>query len=178
MDEKEGIVLLHKYAPDEKSFEINLKHSKAVQKLALKIADEILHTGFYVDVDFIKSAALLHDIGRFKCPPKSKNSIAHGIEGAEILLKEKLPAEALVAARHIGAGISKKDIKEQKLDLPDEDYIPETIEEKIIAYADNLFEYDKQITITKALKEFKEISESAYKRAKALHEEINELRKR
>jgi uncharacterized protein len=177
MKEKEAIALLHKYAPDEKALKSVLAHAKAVQKLAVKIANDILHTGFYVDVNFIKTASLLHDIGRFKCPPRSKDSIAHGVEGAEILLKEKLPKEALVCARHIGAGITKKEIIERKLPLPHEDYIPETIEEKIIAYADNLIDKDKEIKYKQALKEFEEISKEAVEMLKNLHDEIEELRK-
>ena len=110
--EKEAIVILKKYAPDAKIYKIILEHSKKVQKIALKIANEILNTGFFVDVEFIKAATLLHDIGRFKCPP-GKDSIRHGVIGAEILLQEKLPAEALVCARHLGAGITKEEIIEK-----------------------------------------------------------------
>jgi uncharacterized protein (TIGR00295 family) len=177
MDEKEAIALLRKYASDEESFQKVLAHSKLVQKIAVKIAKDIMDNGYFVDLDFIETASLLHDIGRFKCPPNTKDSIKHGVEGAEIMLQEKLPHESLVCARHLGAGITKEDIINKKLPLAPEDYVPETIEEKIIAHADNLTAGDKEITIEQSIERFrKEIGEEFAERIKKLNEEIEELR--
>jgi len=175
MNEDQAIQLLKKYSKDEDSFKIVLNHSKAVQKVALKIAKEILENSYYVDLDLIKTASLLHDIGRLIT--EKKDMIQHGVNGAEILIKEKLPEEALVAARHIGAGITKQDIEEQKLNLPKKDYMPETIEEKIITHADNLIAKDKEIKPEKAIERLrKEVNDKIGKRAKDLYEEIEELR--
>jgi uncharacterized protein len=46
---------------------------------------------------------------------------------------------ALVCERHIGAGISTADIRQQHLPLPNRDMIPISIEEQIICYADKFF---------------------------------------
>lgn len=181
MEEEDAINLLKKHSSDEKSLKIVLDHSKAVQKVALRIAKKVMDNGYLVDIDFIKTASLLHDIGRFNCPP-GKRSVEHGVEGAEILLKENLPEEALVAARHIGGGISKEDIKEQKLPLAEEDYIPETLEEKIITYADQLIFEDsegnfvREGTVEERMEDRKKqgLPKSAEK-LKKLHEEITSL---
>ncbi len=103
----DAIKLLKKYAKDEDSFKKVLKHSEAVRDVAKDIAKDIKD----VDLDFIESASLLHDIGRFQCGPESEDNIRHGIVGAEILREEGLKEHALVAERHLGAGISKEDLE-------------------------------------------------------------------
>ena len=172
LNEKEAIKLLRKYAPSEKDFKGVLKHSKAVQKIALEIGKKVKN----VDLDFIKSAALLHDIGRFKSGLSGKDVVKHGIFGAEILRKECLPEYALVAERHLGAGISKEDIIEQGLDLPLKDYIPISKEEKIITHADNLIEEDKEISVKKAVERFeKELGKKVGEKIRRLAEDIEKL---
>lgn len=173
ISEKKAVELLRKYAPDEKTFRIVLAHSKKGQEIALKIAKNIPEA----DNEFIKIAMLLHDIGRFKCPPRTKNSIRHGIEGAKILRKENFFKYARVAERHLGVGITKEDIKKQKLDLPLKDYIPESIEEKIIAHADNLLFGDKEGTIQQVIERYtKEISKEYGERIKKFHNELEKLK--
>ncbi len=145
--EKKAIKLLRKYSPNEKTFRIVLNHSKKVQEVALRLSKNI-----NCDKDFIKTASLLHDIGRFKY--FKKDTIKHGIEGERILRKNNLYKYAKVAERHIGAGISKKDIKEQKLPLPLKDYVPRTIEEKMIAHADNLVFGSREVPFKKVVDRF------------------------
>ena len=101
----------------------------------------------------------------------------HGVVGSVILRKEGHPQEALIAERHLGPGISREDILEQDLDLPHQDFIPESYEEKIVCYADKLISGVKEITIEESKKRFKkEIGEKCEARLQALHEEISELR--
>lgn len=175
LTEKKAECLLKKYAPDKDSFEKVYKHSKAVQELALEIAKKARGT----DLEFIRIASLLHDIGRFECPPKKGKTILHGIRGAEILRKEGLDERfALVCERHLGAGITKEDIKKNSLPLPDKDFVPESKEEKIIAYADNLISGHKRIRIQDAIKRFrKEIGEECACKIKSLHKEIIEMQR-
>lgn len=52
---------------------------------------------------------------------------------------EGYPRHARVCERHTGAGLTKHDIISQKLPLPEEDFLPETIEEKVICYADKFY---------------------------------------
>jgi len=169
MNEKQAIALLKKYSKgDEKVFKLVLNHSKAVQKVALDLSKNIPG----IDLNLIKIGSLLHDIGRFGCPPRTELSIRHGIRGAEILRKEGYKELARIAERHLGAGISKEDIEEQNLNLPKRDFMPLTKEEKIIACADN-FVFGKRIgTIEEVVRRFsKEVSPKIGKRAKDLYDE-------
>lgn len=91
-------------------------------------------TKFYdnVDLNLIKAGCMLHDVGR-----TITNGIEHAYLGADLLrdleVDEKI---CLITERHIGAGITADEAK--ALGLPDRNYIPETIEEKIVAHSDNL----------------------------------------
>ena len=168
MNEQEAINLLKKYSNDEKTFDIVLKHSKKVQEMAFRIAKKIEG----VDLEFVKISALLHDIGRFSSP----STIRHGVVGGEILRKEGYEKLAQLTERHLGIGITKEDIINQKLDLPEKDFVPITIEEKIVAYADNLVFGDKEGTIQEVMDRFrKEFGEAYVKKIKKLHDELQKL---
>ncbi|OIO63501.1 phosphohydrolase [Candidatus Woesearchaeota archaeon CG_4_10_14_0_2_um_filter_33_10] len=174
--EKEAVELLRKYSTDDESFNKVLNHSRAVQKLALEIAEEV-KKNHDVDINLVKIGSLLHDIGRFKC--YKENSIRHGVVGGEILIKEGLKKYARIAETHIGVGITKKDIEKQGLDLPLKDFVPETTEEKIITYADNLIFGSRVGTIKEVIERYrKELGEEYVERVKKSHNEIEKLRKR
>ena len=88
---------------------------------------------------------MLHDIGIFKCDAAgiqcfgTEPYIGHGRIGAELLRSEGFPRHARVCERHTGAGITKAQIIAQNLPLPQQDFLPETMEEKVICYADKFF---------------------------------------
>lgn len=168
--EKQAIALLKKYSPNERIFKLVLTHSKKVQQVALKLAKNI-----DCDKEFIKTAALLHDMGRFKY--FKKDIVKHGIHGAKILRKHKLLKHAKVCERHLGAGINKKDIKEQKLPLPLKCYIPLTKEECIITQADNLVFGDEEVPFKKVVKRFeKELGPYGVKKLMLLKKKIDRLK--
>ncbi|MDP2750491.1 MAG: HD domain-containing protein [Nanoarchaeota archaeon] len=142
ISEDKAVELLRtSFGRNDYGFRKVLEHSRAVQRTALGIAKKLARKGIFLDIPFIKSGSLLHDIGRSKCPPKTKSSIKHGIIGAKLLRQKGLFRHADLAERHIGAGITKTEAK--KLGLPAKDYLPLSIEEKIIAHADNLVFGDK-----------------------------------
>lgn len=178
MEEKQAIQLLKKHANSEESYEAVLRHSQALQKLAIEIAEKIQtkHPEMNIDVEFIKVACILHDIGRFECPP-GKNSYKHGVIGAKILRDEGVDERyALVCERHVGPGIPASDVERQGLDLPVKDYVPLSIEEKIITYADNLLWGDEPQPSQKIVERFNsEIDENVGARAKQLNDEIEGL---
>ncbi len=123
---------------------ILIAHSHQVARLAVTIAGQVGRSE-PVDIDFVEQAAMLHDIGMLYTDTPilgchgDKPYIAHGILGAELLSKENMPRHALVCERHIGVGLTVEDIKLQSLPLPLRDMRPQTLEEKIIAYADLFF---------------------------------------
>jgi uncharacterized protein len=136
------------YAPESVSCRILLMHSMAVAEKALKTAARVKH--MRPDTEFIRESALLHDIGIFMTDePKigchgKKKYICHGYLGREILEKEGFPRHALVCERHIGAGITIKDIEEKNLPIPKRDMIPLSVEEQIICFADKFFSKDAE----------------------------------
>ncbi len=183
----DAIELLKKHIPDEHIQSIVINHSEKVQEVAINIANDIPD----VDIEFIKVASLLHDIGRMGCPPRSKTAILHGVKGAAILREEgrvqkkeeEFEAYARVAERHLGAGIRKITIEKQNLPLPKQDFLPETVEEKIITVADNLVEPDNgnyvEITIEKAVERFtNELGEEIGQRIKNLYDEVMNIKKK
>jgi len=106
-----------------------IKHSKCVRDLAVKIAKKA-----NADINIVELGALLHDIGRSKT-----HDIDHAIEGVKIVKKYGLSSNLIkIIERHIGAGISTEVAIE--LGLPLKDYIPLSLEEKIVCHADNLID--------------------------------------
>jgi uncharacterized protein len=125
----------------------------------------------------INIGSLLHDIGRFSCPP-GKEIIKHAYLGAEILRKEGLPDIAQIAERHIGAGITKEEIIKRNLPLPHKDFLPLTKEEKIISHVDNLTFGDKEGTFEMVVERFrKELGEKYVARFIRLKEDVDNLMK-
>jgi len=137
------------YTGHDKAKSLLLAHSHLVARLALRVVD-LVEKSASVDRVFVEQAALLHDIGMlFTDTPKlgchgDRPYITHGIIGAEILREEGFPRHALVCERHIGVGLSIEDIRDQGLPLPLRDMRPQTLEEKIIAYADLFYSKTRQ----------------------------------
>ncbi|MBA2859168.1 uncharacterized protein HNP93_001869 [Methanococcus maripaludis] len=145
-------------------------HSIAVADYVYEFGIKLLNNKYDFDLDTAVLGAILHDIGRSK-----SHNIDHGIIGSEILLKNNFNEKyAKIAERHIGAGISIKEAED--LNLPKKDYIPKTLEEKVIANADNLISGDLRVDIDFVIDKFKkrtnnEVSNKVY----ALYLEINKL---
>ncbi len=136
--------ILKKYAdPESKVYKILVEHSTSVKNLALKIAQKNPH--LIIDVELLEQAALLHDIGIVKTYAPDigcfgvKPYICHGYLGREILESEGLQKVAPFCERHTGTGISRLEIIQQNLPLPHREMSPDTIEEKILCYADKFF---------------------------------------
>ncbi|GAB6887282.1 HD domain-containing protein [Desulfothermus okinawensis JCM 13304] len=170
--EKQAIDLLRRYASDEHAYKKVMEHSVRVKNIVLKLVDGITKG---VDLDFLKTAALLHDIGRFKYPPGSKDSIKHGIYGGEILKKHGLYKHARVCETHIGVGITKDDILAQNLPLPLRDFVPESVEEILIAYSDNLD--SPGISSERDVEErfAREVGEGYRNRVQLFHKKVHEI---
>lgn len=136
-------VLREYYPPGSATYETLKRHGEQVAAKALAIADRPGFEG--VDKGFLFEAAVLHDIGIFKTDTPVLGChgrhpyIRHGVLGRELLEDHGLPRHALVCERHVGVGLSVRDIEEQHLPLPIRDMRPRTIEEEIICYADKFF---------------------------------------
>jgi len=79
-----------------------------------------------------------------------------------------------IIKRHVGGGISADEA--ERLGWPKDVYIPQTIEEKIVAYADKLIEGSKRVTIEETIEKFsRELPPPAVERVRRLHEEMVNL---
>lgn len=136
--------IIHKYIPPDTPLYRNyIIHVTLTTAKALEIARRLGLDD--ASIEFVEEAAMLHDIGVCKVRSEHIGSkgeqpyIAHGHLGREILEAEGLPKHALVAERHNGVGITKAEIIAKNLPVPHRDMVPVTLEEKIIAYADNFY---------------------------------------
>jgi uncharacterized protein len=135
----------------------------------MKLAKAFNEKGYNVDLKLIEAGAMLHDIGR-----SQTHDVDHAAVGGKIV--RELGVYELVARivdRHIGAGIPQDEAKE--LGLPPGQYMPETLEEKIVCYADKLMEGKKVVDISVTINHFIEkhgADHPAIKRHYELHEEI------
>lgn len=128
------------YKKDSELYHILIDHSTDVMNKALSIAHK--HPELNIDTDFVKEAAMLHDIGIFLTNAPSikcfgdKAYICHGYLGSELLSKMGYPKHALVCERHTGTGLGLDDIISRNLPLPQREMKPLSIEEKVICFAD------------------------------------------
>jgi len=148
-----------------------IRHSLAVERKALEIAKLVRENGHAVDLKLVGLGAILHDIGRAET-----HGIEHGVEGAKILRRNGLGKFADFAEFHIGAGIPAGEAKE--LGLPERDFMPRTLEEKIVTYADKLIVGAEPLSFREVRGQFEAMlgkDHPALKRLDALHEEIQRL---
>ena len=122
--------IIKKYYPaDDELRRLLLKHSRQVADRCLAIAKR--HKELPIDVQFLEEAAMLHDLGIFRCDAPGIHChgkepyLKHGPIGADLLRQEGYPRHARVAERHTGTGLPGLE--------------PETLEEQIVCYADKFF---------------------------------------
>lgn len=142
-----------------------IRHCMVVRDVAVRIAEKA-----NADLKLVDASALLHDIGRSKT-----HGIRHAFEGGRIAKKFGLQESIVkIIERHIGAGLPADEAK--KLGLPERDYIPETLEEKIVCHADSLvdnnkkqnIEYEIERALTKGF-------DGHARRLVALHKELSDI---
>jgi len=131
------------YKPGSVAHDVLVAHSEAVARKAVRIAEGLNDPA--IDLAFIYSAAMLHDIGIFYADAPVIGCfgeypyVCHGYLGRRLLLECGMEKEACVAERHVGAGLTAGEIVGKKLPVPVRDMLPETTEEQIICVADKFF---------------------------------------
>jgi len=112
-----------------------IEHARIVHDVSCRLAD-LFSENQPVDYDTLQLGAILHDIGR----SRSERVVEHGIRSGEIIRKEGFSeGAARIGETHVGVGITPE--QAVYLGLPEGNYIPETLEERIVCYADNLLNY-------------------------------------
>jgi uncharacterized protein len=149
-----------------------IRHCKAVSALATRIAEASRERGLNVDVQLVQIGALLHDVGR-----SVTHSVDHAIIGAELAKALGLPDSVVsIIERHAGGGITVDEA--ERLGWPVKDYVPKTLEEKIVTYADKLVEGSRIVKIERTIgKLSKDLGNDhpAIERVKQLHSEFSSL---
>ena len=157
-------VIGYYYKEDTPLRKVLVAHSRAVAARALLICDR--HPELGLDRGFLEAAAMLHDIGIIRCDAPgihchgTEPYICHGRLGGEMLRRvpQCFPegnAEpyARVCERHTGAGLTRREILAQGLPLPLQDFLPETLEEQVVCYADKFYSkthLDREKTVEQA----------------------------
>jgi uncharacterized protein (TIGR00295 family) len=136
----------------------------------LKIVENVKKRNLNVDSHLVEIGALLHDIGRSKT-----HTVHHAVVGAELGEVLGLPKPIIsIIKRHVGGGITNSEAEE--LGWPNDVYMPMSLEEKIVSYADKLIVNSRQapveITIRKLNREGKK---DAAERVRKIYEEIENL---
>ena len=135
------------YKQDDELKNIYMIHARAVADFSLELARR--HPELGLDEEFIYEAAMLHDIGifltdapRIFCFGK-EDYLCHGYLGAQLLREHGLERHARVCERHTGTGLTKEVIVANGWNLPVKDFVPETLEEQLICFADKFFSKTK-----------------------------------
>ena len=165
--------IIDRYYPCENELKnIYMVHARAVADFALGLAKK--HPELELDEAFVYEAAMLHDIGIFLTDaPRiycygSEEYLCHGYLGAELLRSIGLERHARVCERHTGTGLTKEVIERNGWNLPVKDFVPETLEEQLICFADKFFSKTKFLheprTFEQVVESMRKISEDSVKK--------------
>lgn len=113
-------------------------HCSHVADVANQILNQ-LPNSIEVDKNLVLIGAFLHDVGR-----NVTQGIRHAVAGSDLILKEYpsspfINSLSRVISCHIGGGIPINETKQ--LGLPEKDFVPTTLEEKIVCYSDKMVDY-------------------------------------
>jgi uncharacterized protein (TIGR00295 family) len=140
-----------------------IEHVCTVEVIAVAMAERCA-----ADLELVRAGALLHDVGRSRT-----QGVLHVSEGVSIARRRRLPERLVrVISRHVAAGFTPEEAR--ALGLPEGDYMPRTLEEKIVCHADNLVKGARGIqTLAEAMTE---IERRGYpvtaRRMQAMQEEL------
>lgn len=157
-------VIDHYYPNENELKNIYMIHAVKVTEMALEMARK--HPELNIDLQFVEEAAMLHDLGifltdapRIYCYGK-ESYLCHGYLGAELLRGLGFERHARVCERHTGTGLTKELILDNGWNLPVKDFVPETVEEQLICFADKFYSKTKFLETART---FEQVVESMAK---------------
>ncbi|MBQ7403223.1 MAG: HD domain-containing protein [Lentisphaeria bacterium] len=142
-------IITYFYPEDTPLRRVLILHSEQVRDKALQIA--YYNKKSSLNREILINGAMLHDIGIGKCNAKdifcegTEHYLKHGIIGAEMLRDYgkihgiDMEVYARICERHTGSGLTAEEIRSGNLPLPEQDFLPETPEEKVICLADKFY---------------------------------------
>ena len=128
--------LLHRFGGDAAW----TRHCEAVSRVAARVG-ALMTPKYRLDAEYLTAGALLHDIGRYK----THDPILHGVEGYRLLTSLGHHREAFICASHILCGMPRAEAF--RFGLPDRDFFPLTMEQRLVPLLDSLVEFDKPTTL-------------------------------
>lgn len=129
------------------------------------------YSGDSVDDNLVYAGSMMHDIGR-----SVTHSIKHAQKGAKICRELGCPCEITEIVRcHTGAGLTEDECV--ILGLHPLDCVPKTLEEKIVAHADNLVKGSRIVTLDERMMLASDLSKRARRNIWRLGMEVELLRK-
>ncbi|NYT05945.1 MAG: HDIG domain-containing protein [Methanomicrobiales archaeon] len=142
-----------------------IEHCRTVARVAMQYTRRVP-----VDADLVYTGAWLHDIGRART-----HGLAHGQIGAR-MVRELGYSEAVarIVERHIGAGLTAEECR--RAGLEPIDCIPRTLEEKIVAHADNRVRETTVISVEEAVSRAARLGPAIQERILLLAREVEGLR--
>lgn len=117
-----------------------VRHCVAVSRVAARVSSMIAARRI-IDVRLLKVGALLHDIGRYK----TQDPILHGVEGYLLLSGLGHHREAFICASHVIWGMPGREAV--LYGLPEQDFFPRTLEERLIPMIDSVVEFDRPTSL-------------------------------
>ena len=134
------------YTPGNDDYRVLVSHSRQVADLAVALSQRLIDNGTPIDIEFVEEAAMLRDIGMCRTDAPgihchgTEPYILHGILGRQMLDSMGLFRHGRVCERHTGTGLTADEIVAEHLPItPARDLLPESLEEKVICYADKFF---------------------------------------
>jgi uncharacterized protein (TIGR00295 family) len=141
---QQALALHRKYGSNDRI----VAHCQACARISKLLSERAKKRGQPVDEEAAVAGALLHDIGR-----SQTQTVGHGYVGAGILEKEGVdPVVVEIVRRHVGAGISPEEAA--ALGFPPGDYIPRTLEQKIVGFADKMLDGERARPFGEEVKRF------------------------
>ena len=131
-----AVTLLHRYGGEAAW----TRHCRAVSLVAER-AGQALEEHCAVDRDFLRVAGLVHDIGRYR----THDPVQHGVEGYRLLTSLGHHREAFICASHVQCGLSASEAAQAG--LPEQEFMPRTLEERLIPVLDSIVEFDRPTTV-------------------------------
>lgn len=132
---KQAYELLNRYGKDAAW----TRHCVAVARVAERVSCVLDRR--LADARLLRVGALLHDIGRYK----TQDPVLHGVEGYRLLSRLGYDREAFICASHVLFGMPRREAI--LYGLPDQDFIPETLEERLVPLIDSVVEFDRPTTL-------------------------------
>ncbi|MGB1697839.1 MAG: HDIG domain-containing metalloprotein [Thermoplasmatota archaeon] len=145
-------------------------HVQLVHGVAVAMATKLQERGVNVDGALVSVGAILHDVGRAQTQDPT-----HAHLGANWLRAQGVHDLVVhIVERHTGAGLLPEEAS--ALGLPPGGYVPVTLEEKVVAHADNLCSGPKRVGMDFLERKYRAQNlMEPFRRIEALHEELSVL---